>query len=102
MNANEIARSPKLRSGSLVYEANAHNLLDYLNVRPMCVLTLLQLHSTRSSRLMALFAISFHSLACATLAWLRLMGKVQREVVVNLAQTTNQEMPNPSCDPNQR
>ena len=59
MNANEIARSPKLRSGSLVGEANAHNLWDILNVRPMCVFTLRQLHSTRSYRLMVLFVINF-------------------------------------------
>ncbi|HZK85631.1 MAG TPA: hypothetical protein VFC58_13380 [Desulfosporosinus sp.] len=66
MNANEITRSPKLQSGSLVGYTNAHNLWAILNVRPMCVLTLRQLHSARSSRLMVLLVISFHSLA-----WLR-------------------------------
>src|SRR5665648_69832 len=67
MNANEITRSPKLQSGSFVGYTNAHNRWDYLNVRPMCVLTLRQLHSTRSSRLLVLLVISFHSLV-----WLRL------------------------------
>ena len=62
MNANEIARSPKLRTDSFVGEANAPNLRDILYVRrslpslaprhqsilgqvPWCVLTLRQLHS---------------------------------------------------------